>query len=258
MIGAVPARSGSDRAGPPHAFARRRRVARPTGRRPRCRTHATVRTRLRLSARRARGETGDELLRPADLPGPTTGRPAARAGNRRHLAGHLTCPPVLGVDHHSPPPRAIRGPMPELPKIVQWCGSHFLDFDAAAHQDQKCVARRHVRVVRVAPLPADLHRWRGLRLAAPQHLSHSHPCPRLFAPPPPSPFPAPHRTSPSPRRGSAHIVCHALPCATRRHSGTSAHDPGRTPAFVRKPSSFSGRAARWSAPGSQAARRFPP
>jgi hypothetical protein len=34
-----------------------------------------------------------------------------------------------------------------------------------------CTARYYVQIVRVAPLPADLHRWRGLRLAVPQHIN---------------------------------------------------------------------------------------
>ena len=204
MIGAVPARSDSDRTGSPHGFARRWRVARTPGTRPRCGTHATVRTRLRLKVPQRDG------LPPA--PGIADISPATHVPARTRRRSPFT-------------PAAIRGPMPELPKIVQWCGSHFRNFDAAAHQDQKCAARRHVRVVRVAPLPADHHRWRGLRLAAPQHLSHPHP------------LPAPLRaatvsgTAPHRRPVAALLISCAMHCRAARVAARerAAQDPGRTP-----------------------------
>ena len=59
----------------------------------------------------------------------------------------------------------------QVAEKVQWHGSHSLDFQGPAHEDQLCAARSYVQIVRVAPLPADIHRWRGLRLAAPQHIN---------------------------------------------------------------------------------------
>jgi hypothetical protein len=63
---------------------------------------------------------------------------------------------------------------------VQWHGSHSLDFPAPAHEDQLCAARYYVQIVRVAPLPADIDRWRGLRLAAPLHINRVTAAVRIF------------------------------------------------------------------------------
>jgi hypothetical protein len=79
----------------------------------------------------------------------------------------------------APPQWEIGPPHQQDRKIVRWCGSQSLDFPTAAHEDHSCAARHHVQVDRVAPLPADIHRWRGLRLAVPQHNPHRHRLPPM-------------------------------------------------------------------------------
>lgn len=55
---------------------------------------------------------------------------------------------------------------------MRWHGSHSLDFHDAARQNHYCAAHHYVQDDRVAPLPADLHRWWGAALG--RALPHYH------------------------------------------------------------------------------------